>query len=85
VNTPPNSPSDYTALVGATIYVSPTETPIRDGVALIQGEKIVSVGARAQMQFPETAHVLDCFGLTITAGLWPIFLLSRRMNLRLGS
>jgi imidazolonepropionase-like amidohydrolase len=70
VNTPPNSPSDYTALVGATIYVSPTETPIRDGVALIQGEKIVSVGARAQMQFPETAHVLDCFGLTITAGLW---------------
>jgi imidazolonepropionase-like amidohydrolase len=70
VNTPPNSPSDYTALVGATIYVSPTETPIGDGVALIQGEKIVSVGARAQMQFPETAHVLDCFGLTITAGLW---------------
>ncbi len=70
MNTPPNSPSDYTALVGATIYVSPTETPIRDGVALIQGEKIVSVGARAQMQFPETAHVLDCFGLTITAGLW---------------
>jgi imidazolonepropionase-like amidohydrolase len=70
VNTPPNSPSDYAALVGATIYVSPTETPIRDGVVLLQGEKIVSVGSRAQMQFPETAHVLDCFGLTITAGLW---------------
>jgi len=70
VNTPPNSPSEYTALVGATIYVSPTETPIRDAVVLIQGEKIVSVGSRAQMQFPETARVLDCFGLTITAGLW---------------
>jgi imidazolonepropionase-like amidohydrolase len=70
VNTPPSSPIDYTALVGATIYVSPTETPIRDAVVLIQGEKIVSVGSRAQMQFPETAHVLDCFGLTITAGLW---------------
>jgi imidazolonepropionase-like amidohydrolase len=69
VNTPPNSPSDYAALVGATIYVSPTEAPIRDGVVLLQGEKIVSVGRRAQMQFPETAHVLDCFGLTITAGL----------------
>jgi imidazolonepropionase-like amidohydrolase len=65
-----NSPSDYSALVGATIHVSPAEEPIRDGVVLIQGEKIVSVGARAQMQFPETAHVLDCFGLTITAGLW---------------
>jgi imidazolonepropionase-like amidohydrolase len=64
------SPSDYSALVGATIYVSPTEPPIRDGVILIQNEKIVAVGPRAQMQFPETAHVLDCFGLTITAGLW---------------
>jgi imidazolonepropionase-like amidohydrolase len=56
--------------VGATIYASPTEEPISDGVVLIQGEKIVSVGRRAQMQFPETAHALDCFGLTITAGLW---------------
>jgi imidazolonepropionase-like amidohydrolase len=70
VNTPPNSPNEYTALVGATIYASPTEEPISDGVVLIQGEKIVSVGRRAQMQFPETAHALDCFGLTITAGLW---------------
>ncbi len=70
LNESSNSPSDYSALVGATIYVSPAEEPIRDGVVLIQGEKIVSVSARAQMQFPETAHVLDCFGLTITAGLW---------------
>ena len=72
MNQPPNSPapSDYTALVGATIHTSPSEAPIRDGVVLIQGEKILAVGPRAQMQFPETAHVLDCLGLTITAGLW---------------
>jgi len=70
LSAPANSPTEYTALVGATIFVSPTEEPIRDGVVLIQGEKIVSVGGRAQMQFPETAHVLDCFGFTITAGLW---------------
>ena len=56
--------------MGATIHISPTEESIRDGVVLIQNEKIVSVGHRAQMQFPETANVLDCFGLTITAGLW---------------
>jgi imidazolonepropionase-like amidohydrolase len=62
--------NDYSALVGATIYVSPTQPPISDGVVLIQNEKILAVGPRAQMQFPETAHVLDCFGLTITAGLW---------------
>jgi imidazolonepropionase-like amidohydrolase len=70
LNAPPNSPNEYVALVGATIYVSPKEEPIRDGVVLIQGDKIVSVGRRAQTQFPETAHALDCFGLTITAGLW---------------
>lgn len=70
MNESSRSPSDYSALVGATIHVSPSEAPIRDGVVLIQGEKIVAVDARAQMQFPETAHVLDCFGLTITAGLW---------------
>jgi imidazolonepropionase-like amidohydrolase len=69
VNESSGSPGDYSALVGATIYVSPTEAPIHDGVVLIQNEKIVDVGARAQMQFPETAHVLDCFGFTITAGL----------------
>ena len=69
MNTSQISSSQYSALVGATIHISPTEEPIRDGVVLIQGEKIVSVGQRAQMQFPETAHVLDCFGLTITAGL----------------
>jgi imidazolonepropionase-like amidohydrolase len=70
LNAPPNSQKEYTALVGGTIYISPTEEPIRDGAVLIQGAKIVSVGRRAQIQFPETAHVLDCFGLTITAGLW---------------
>src|SRR5580658_10894121 len=70
LNMPLDSPTEYTALVGATIYVSPTDEPIRDGVVLIQGQKIVAVGGRAQTQFPETAHVLECFGLTITAGLW---------------
>jgi imidazolonepropionase-like amidohydrolase len=69
LNTSQISSKRFSALVGATIHISPTEEPIRDGIVLIQGEKIVSVGHRAQMQFPETAHVLDCFGLTITAGL----------------
>jgi imidazolonepropionase-like amidohydrolase len=69
LNTSQISSSQYSALVGATIHISPAEEPIRDGIVLIQGEKIVAVGQRAQMQFPETAHVLDCFGLAITAGL----------------
>jgi len=70
LSAPPNSPTEYSALVGATIYISPTEDPIRDGVVLIQGEKIVAVGSRAQMQFPESARVIDCFGLSVIAGFW---------------
>jgi imidazolonepropionase-like amidohydrolase len=65
-----NSPNQYLALVGATIYVSPTEEPIRDGVVLIQGMKIAAVGSRARVQVPQTARALDCSGLTITAGFW---------------
>ena len=38
------------ALVGGTIYASPTEEPIRNGVILIDGDKIVAVGRRASVR-----------------------------------
>jgi imidazolonepropionase-like amidohydrolase len=60
----------YLALVGATTYVSPTKEPIRDSVVLIRAGKIDAVGSRAQVQIPQSAQVLDCSGLTITAGFW---------------
>jgi imidazolonepropionase-like amidohydrolase len=60
----------YLALVGATTYVSPTKEPIRDSVVLIRAGKIDAVGSRAQVQIPRSAQVLDCSGLTITAGFW---------------
>jgi imidazolonepropionase-like amidohydrolase len=55
------------ALVGGTIYVSPTEEPIRDGVVLIQNGRIAAVGGRDLYQ---TSKQLDCSGFTITAGFW---------------
>jgi imidazolonepropionase-like amidohydrolase len=58
------------ALVGGTIYVSPTEEPISDGVVLIEGAKIAAVGSRAAVQLPQNVQTLDCSGLTITAGFW---------------
>jgi imidazolonepropionase-like amidohydrolase len=58
------------ALVGGTIYVSPTEEPIRNGVVLINDGKIAAVGAKGQVKIPASAQVIDCAGRTITAGFW---------------
>jgi len=54
------------ALVGGTIYTSPAEEPIRDGVVMIDGEKIAEVGSSV----PQNAQTIDCSGLTVTAGFW---------------
>src|SRR5215470_723649 len=58
------------ALVGATVYVSPTEPPIKNGVILIRAGTIESVGRSGSVQLPADAEKLDCSGLTITAGFW---------------
>jgi imidazolonepropionase-like amidohydrolase len=58
------------ALVGGTIYTSPTDEPIRDGVILIGGRKIVAVGRRASVRIPPGTDVIDAKGATITAGFW---------------
>lgn len=66
----PSRPNTHFALTGATVYVNPAESPIHDGVVLIQGGKIFAVGSRSRLQIPQSAEVLDCSGLVITAGLW---------------
>lgn len=58
------------ALVRGTVYVSPTEEPIRDAVVIVRGDEIAAVGSRASVEIPPTASVLDCAGRTITAGFW---------------
>jgi imidazolonepropionase-like amidohydrolase len=58
------------ALVGGTIYVSPTAEPIQNGVVLIRGSKISAVGNKATLQVPASFQSLDCSGRTITAGFW---------------
>src|SRR5262245_58914464 len=62
--------TSVTALLGGTIYASPTDEPTRDGVVLIQDGKIAAVGAAALVEIPHGAQTFDCSGLTITAGFW---------------
>src|SRR5436305_470977 len=58
------------AIVGATIYISPTEEPIRDGVVLIEDGRIAAVGSKASVAIPAGTETLDCSGMTMTAGFW---------------
>ena len=58
------------ALVGGTIYPSPTEPPIPDGVVVIENGRISAVGQRNTMRVPDGIATLECSGSTITAGFW---------------
>ena len=58
------------ALVGGLVYTTPTDEPIRDGAILVRDGKIVAVAKRASLRVPPDTEVVDCRGLTITAGLW---------------
>lgn len=58
------------ALTGATLYVSPQEDPIEDGVVVIRGDMIAAVGSRGAIAIPDDAETIDCSGRVITAGFW---------------
>jgi imidazolonepropionase-like amidohydrolase len=58
------------ALVGAKIYLSPSEPPIESGTILVHSGHILSVGPIAAIKIPRGATVIDCKGLVVTAGFW---------------
>lgn len=58
------------ALAGGTVYTEPSARPISDGVVVIDQSRIVCVGAGDVAAIPSNARVLDCTGLTVTAGFW---------------
>jgi imidazolonepropionase-like amidohydrolase len=58
------------ALVGGTVYTSPTGTPLQDAVVLSSNGTITAVGKRSEIQIPKDAQVIDCTGKTIVAGFW---------------
>jgi imidazolonepropionase-like amidohydrolase len=58
------------ALVGAKIYLSPTEQPIERGSILVRDGRIIAVGPGSTIKIPRGTPTIDCAGLTITAGFW---------------
>src|SRR5690349_9564 len=58
------------ALAGGTIYCSPSDVPIHNGVIFIQDGKIAAVDTRESVQIPSAVETIDCSGLTITSGFW---------------
>jgi imidazolonepropionase-like amidohydrolase len=66
--TPAQTPT--LALVGATVYTSPTDTPLQDAVVLSSAGTITAIGKRSAIPIPKGAQVIDCTGKTIVAGFW---------------
>src|SRR5215813_3248769 len=58
------------ALVGGTVYSSPTAPAIPDATVLIHGKTIVAVGKKSEVIVPKSAKVIDCTGKIVTAGFW---------------
>lgn len=58
------------ALAGGTIFTDPSADPIRDGVVLIDGKTIAAAGSRDTVDAATAQTVIDCTGMTVTAGFW---------------
>src|SRR6185437_9127077 len=58
------------ALVGAKVYLSPTEPAIENGSVLIHNGHILAVGPSAKIKVSPGTPVIDCKGLVVTAGFW---------------
>ncbi|MGH7387880.1 MAG: amidohydrolase family protein [Candidatus Rokuibacteriota bacterium] len=58
------------ALVGATIYPAPGASAISNGIVIVRDGVIAAVGTRDDVSVRAKADVLDCSGLSLTAGFW---------------
>jgi imidazolonepropionase-like amidohydrolase len=58
------------ALVGGTVYASPTAAPLSDAVVVVSRGAITALGIRGNVQVPPGARVIDCSGKSLTAGFW---------------
>jgi imidazolonepropionase-like amidohydrolase len=57
-------------LVHARVYASPDAAPIDDATIMLHDGQIASVSRASVRAIPKGAEVLDCSGMSVTAGLW---------------
>lgn len=57
------------ALVGGQVIDGYEGPPIRDGVVVIQGNKITAVGPRAEISIPQGAEIISTEGMSVLPGL----------------
>jgi len=65
----PDLPEGITALTNARIITMRGEEVIEDGVIVIDGNKVVTVGKMGDVQIPRGATIIDSSGKTIIPGL----------------
>jgi imidazolonepropionase-like amidohydrolase len=63
------APAPTLALVGGLVVDGYGGPPIRDGVVLIAGDRIVAVGPKSEVPVPNGAQVISTEGMTVLPGL----------------
>jgi imidazolonepropionase-like amidohydrolase len=72
LSAPPVLASDL-ALIGAKVYLSPTDPPLENATILVHDGHITAVGPSATTKPPRFARavtVIHCKGMVVTAGFW---------------
>ena len=57
------------AMVGGTLIDGFGGKPIRNSVILIEGERIVAVGTRAEVTIPDGAEIISTEGMSVIPGM----------------
>lgn len=64
------TPGAPLAIVGGTVFPSPTAAPIEDGAVLVVDGRITAVGPRSEVEIPTDAELVDATGGSVLAGFW---------------